>query len=76
MTQTKTSYNFLQEHSDQVPHKVNPIKAAARMTDHMAGTKGKYDEQAVSMISQCSLAYHVWVPSKKDQRERRIHEKP
>ena len=33
VTQTKTSYNFLHEHSDHIPHVVNPNKAAARMTD-------------------------------------------
>lgn len=47
VTQTKTSYNFLQEHSDEIPHNVNPLKATARFTESGIKFKGKYDEKEV-----------------------------
>ena len=47
VTQTKTSYNFLQEHSDKAPHVVQPLKAQARGTDHESGMKNRFDENQV-----------------------------
>lgn len=44
VAQTKTSYNFLQEHSDDVQHNVNPVKAVARQTDSNIGAKGRFEE--------------------------------
>jgi hypothetical protein len=49
VTQTKTSYNFLHEHSDEIPHFVNPNKAAARQTESGIGKASKYDENEVSL---------------------------
>lgn len=47
VTQTKTSYNFLNEHSDDIPHNIKPNKAIARMTDSNIGLKAKYEDQEV-----------------------------
>lgn len=48
VAQTKTSYNFLQEHSDEVQHNINPNKGIARQTDSNIGAKSRFDEdQAV-----------------------------
>ena len=44
VAQTKTSYNFLQEHSAEVQHNVNPVKAVARQTDSNIGAKAKFDD--------------------------------
>lgn len=48
VSQTKTSYNFLSEHSDQIPHDIKPTKAIARQTDSNIGQKGKFDEHEVN----------------------------
>lgn len=50
VTQCKTSYNFLNEHSDEIQHNVNPQKAVARMTDSNIGKRAKFDEDNVSSI--------------------------
>ncbi|CDW71784.1 UNKNOWN [Stylonychia lemnae] len=44
VTQCKTSYNFLNEHSDDIQHNINPQKAVARMTDSNIGKRAKFDE--------------------------------
>jgi hypothetical protein len=49
VTHTKTTYNFLQEHSDQAPHVVKPLKAQARGTNHESGVKARFDDENVSI---------------------------
>jgi hypothetical protein len=48
VSQTKTSYNFMQEHSEPIEHVVNERKVAARMNDTANIIfQGKYDNAEV-----------------------------